>query len=296
MNLLGEYQNGNYKVTIFEDGTKIRETINPDDDKFLSEFPECMDVKITNYCDIGCPYCHENSTTNGLHGDILQVDFINSLRPFTELAIGGGNPLSHPDLIEFLKVLKAKNIIANLTVNQKHFIDNQIMLQYLVNEKLIYGLGVSLTKTTDELVMDLNMFPNAVLHIINGVVSIEDLQELYDQDFKVLILGYKEFRRGNDYYSNRVEKNKQQLYRELPNIIKRFKVVSFDNLAIEQLNVKRLMSDKQWNEFYMGDDGQFTMYIDMVNKEFARCSVSDKRHKLMNNIKDMFQIVKMEMP
>ena len=77
MNLLGEYQNGNYKVTIFDDGTKIRET---DDDKFISEFPECMDVKITNYCDMGCPYCHENSTTNGLHGDILQVDFINSLQ------------------------------------------------------------------------------------------------------------------------------------------------------------------------------------------------------------------------
>ncbi len=289
------YKNGNYNIFLnTKNGTKIRETINPDDDNFISEFPECMDVKITNYCDMGCPYCHENSTANGLHGDILQVDFINSLQPFTELAIGGGNPLSHPDLIDFLKVLKEKNIIANLTVNQKHFIDNQLMLQYLVDEKLIYGLGVSLIKTTDELIMDLNMFPNAVLHIINGVVSIEDLQNLYDQDFKVLILGYKEFRRGNDYYSNRVERKKQQLYRELPSIIKHFKVVSFDNLAIEQLNVKRLMSDKQWNEFYMGDDGQFTMYIDMVEKLFARCSISNKRYKLENDVKNMFKTVKME--
>jgi hypothetical protein len=289
MNLLGEYKNGNYRVEIFDDGTKIRET---NDDSFISVFPECMDVKITNCCDMNCPYCHENSTTNGLHGNILQAEFINSLHSFTELAIGGGNPLSHPDLIEFLKLLNKKNIIANITVNQKHFIDNQPMLQYLVGEKLIYGLGVSFTKPTDELIMCLNMFPNAVLHIINGVVNVEDLQKLYDQDFKILILGYKQLRRGNDYYSEIVKNNKSIIYKELPNIIKRFQIVSFDNLAIEQLNVKRLMSDKQWNEFYMGDDGQFTMYIDMVNKEFARSSTSTERYKIKNNIVDMFNVIK----
>lgn len=291
MKLLGEYQNGNYTVTIFNDGTKIRDT---KDDKFISEFPECMDVKITNYCDMGCPYCHENSTTDGKHGDILQAKFINSLHPFTELAIGGGNPLSHPDLIQFLGKLKDKNIIANITVNQKHFIESQPLIQYLIENKLIYGLGVSLTKPTDELIMCLNMIPNAVLHIINGVVGLDDLKLLYDQNFKILILGYKQFRRGNNYYSVKVEENKSELHKELPRIINRFKVVSFDNLAIEQLNVRRLMSEKEWNQFYMGDDGQYTMYIDLVNEEFARCSVSNKRYELLNNIKDMFQIVKME--
>jgi len=291
MNLLGEYQNGNYKVSIFDDGTKIRET---EDDEFNSKFPECMDIKITNYCDIGCPYCHENSTVKGAHGDILQASFIDTLQPFTELAIGGGNPLSHPDLIPFLKKLNSKNIIANITVNQKHFIDNQPLLQDLVQKNLIRGLGVSLTKPTDELIMDLNMFPNAVLHVINGVVSIKDLEMLYNQDFKVLILGYKQFRRGNDFYSQTVEDNKAVIYKELPNIINGFKVVSFDNLAIKQLEVKRLLSDKQWNEFYMGDDGQFTMYVDMVNQEFARCSVSTQRYKITDNIEDMFAIVKSE--
>lgn len=289
MNMLGEYKNGNYKIEIFDDGTKIRET---NDDNFISEFPECMDIKITNYCDMSCPYCHENSTTNGIHGNILQAEFINSLHSFTELAIGGGNPLSHPNLIEFLKILKDKNIIANITVNQKHFLDNQPMLQHLVEEKLIYGLGVSFIKLTDELIMCLNMFPNVVLHIINGIVNINDLQKLYDQDFKILILGYKQLRRGNDYYSELVEKNKSIIYKELPNIIKRFQVVSFDNLAIEQLNVKRLMSKKQWNEFYMGDDGQFTMYIDLVKEEFAKSSTSNVRYKIKNNIIDMFNIIK----
>ena len=47
MRLLGEYQNGNYTVKIYNDGTKIRET---NDDVFVASFPECIDLKITNNC------------------------------------------------------------------------------------------------------------------------------------------------------------------------------------------------------------------------------------------------------
>ena len=291
MKIIGEYQNGNYNVRIFDDGTKIREN---DLDYFNADFPECMDVKITNYCEMSCPYCHENSNKDGLHGDILHSAFINTLHPYTELAIGGGNPLSHPDLIEFLEILKSKNIIANITVNQKHFLDNNPILKYLVNEELIKGLGVSFTKYTDELFLALHYFPNAVLHVINGIVNLGELSKLYNEDFKLLILGYKQFRRGLNFYSSEVEKNKELLYNELPNIINRFKVVCFDNLAIDQLNVKRLLSEKEWNEFYMGDDGQFTMYVDLVEQKFARCSVSNQRYDLLDNIDDMFKIVKDE--
>jgi organic radical activating enzyme len=294
MNLLGKYINGNYKVSIYSDGTKVRETLVPEDTVFFSKFPECMDEKITNYCDMGCAYCHENSTVNGLHGELLNSKFIDTLKPYTELAIGGGNPLAHPDFIPFLEKLKVKNIIANVTVNQKHFLDNNPMIRELIDKNLIKGLGVSFTHYTDELFLALHYFPNAVIHVINGVVNIDDLKLLYGEDFKLLILGYKQFRRGNDYYSKKVEENKEIIYKELPNIIKSFKVVSFDNLSINQLNVKRFMSEKAWNEFYMGDDGQFTMYIDLVKNEFARCSISPIRYKILDNIEDMFNIVKNE--
>lgn len=86
MKLLGTYKNGNYITSIFNDGTKIRTT---NDDEFIAAFPENIDCKITNYCDKGCPMCHENSTVNGKHGDILNVKFIKSLHPYTEMAIGG---------------------------------------------------------------------------------------------------------------------------------------------------------------------------------------------------------------
>ena len=67
-------------------------------------------------------------------------------------------------------------------------------------------------------------------------------------------------------------------------------MVSFDNLAIEELSVKRLLSENEWNEFYMGDDGTMTYYIDMVERKFARSSTADfdKRYDLLDNVDDMF--------
>lgn len=291
MKLLGKYKNGNYSVAIFDDGTKIRHT---KEEKFNANFPECMDIKITNYCDRGCLYCHEASSEDGKHGDILNVDFINILKPYTELAIGGGNPLSHPDLLEFLKLLKEKHIIANMTVNQRHFEENINYIDNLIKNDLIKGLGISLINPTDSFIEKVKKYPNTVIHVINGIVKLENLKLLYGKDLKILILGYKQFRRGKEYYSNKIETNKQGIYDNLKEIIDNFKVVSFDNLAIEQLEVKRLLTEDEWNSFYMGDDGQFTMYIDMVNKQFARCSVSDKRYYLLDNIEDMFKIVKEE--
>ena len=293
--ILGEYDNGNYHVTIYEDGTKVRETFDENATEFVAEYPECMDVKITNRCDKNCSWCHENSTPDGEHGEILTAKFWDTLKPYTEIAIGGGNTLEHPDLVTFLLKLKKLNLIPNMTVNQRHFMENWAFLKFLCEEKLIYGLGISLVEPTYEFVEKVKEFPNAVIHIINGVVKQEQLKALANNDLKVLILGYKEFRRGVTYLdANRVkvEMNKMYLYDYLPDMLNEFKVVSFDNLALEQLEVKRLLTEEEWNEFYMGSDGKYTMYIDLVKEKFALCSVAEERFDLLDDIKPMFEKVK----
>ena len=295
MSVWKKYVNGNYVVKFnTENGTKIRET---EEDDFIAEFPENMDVKITNQCDMGCPMCHENSTVDGLHGDILNPQFINTLRPYTEMAIGGGNPLVHPDLIPFLEKLKERKVIANMTVNQVHFEKSQDMIRKLVDDRLINGLGVSLVNANDKFVELIKQYPNAVIHVINGILKPSDIEVLKDNNLKMLILGYKTFRRGVDWFDTDHENivvKKSWLYEELGNIVDKFNVVSFDNLAIEQLEVSRLMSEDEWNEFFMGEDGNYTMYIDLVKQRFARCSIAEVRYDLLDNIVDMFNIVRSE--
>lgn len=294
MGLLGRYKNGNFVTTILSDGTKIRET---KDDEFIPSFAENMDVKICNYCDMGCKFCHEGSTINGKFGNILNEKFIDTLHPYQEVAIGGGDATSHPDLIPFLKKLKEQKVIANMTVNQIHFEKKHELIKKLVDEKLIYGLGVSLVNPTKHFIELIKQYPNAVIHVINGVLKPSDIKALENNNLKMLILGYKHLRRGNEYFEeeqNDIETKQQWLYENLEDIIQKFKVVSFDNLAIEQLNVKRLLTQEEWDEFYMGRDSEFTYYIDMVEKKFAKSSTApfDKRYDLLESVDNMFNNIR----
>lgn len=293
MKILGKYKNGNYSVIIGDDGTKIRET---EYDDFIPEFAENCDCKITDKCDGGCKWCYEGCTPSGKHGNILDAKFLDSLHPFTELAING-NDLTHPDLIPFLQKLKEKKVIANITVNQKHFERNQDFIRNLVEKKLIWGLGVSLVEATPEFIQLIQQYPDAVIHTINGILSPVDIERLSYKGLKLLILGYKYLRRGAEWYDEDSEeiKSKQMWLKDhLEDVINRFKVVSFDNLALEQLDVRQLLSDEEWNEFYMGDDGNYTFYIDLVENKFSKNSIAPKeaRFDLLDNVDDMFRVIR----
>lgn len=291
MGIIGKYQNGNYTVTLLNDGTKIREN---NLDFFEPAFAENCDVKITDKCDGGCAFCYEGCTVNGKHGDILNYKFLDTLHPYTELAING-NDLTHPDLFVFLQKMKDKNIIVNMTVNQIHFERRYQAIRFLVEQGAIHGLGISLNKPTKEFVNMVKGFPNAVIHTINGILSPADYEILKDNGLKILILGYKKLRRGVDYYEaheNDVRNKQNWLYDNLSEMLNHFEVVSFDNLAIEQLDVKRLLNAEQWSEFYMGDDGNYTFYIDLVEGTFAKNSLSMERWPIMDNIDDMFKKVR----
>lgn len=297
MNIIGMYKNGNFVTTVFSDGTKIRET---KDDEFIPSFAENCDMKITDKCDGGCAFCYEGCTANGKHGDILNPKFLNTLHPYTELAING-NDLSHPDLIPFMHKMKEKKIILNMTVNQIHFERHFDMIKEWIDDGLIYGLGVSLKDPTDEFINKVTKFPNAVIHVINGVVSVQDLAHLAGHNLKILILGYKHLRRGESYYEQNdeiVNALQEDLNSHLfPEIIANgwFKVVSFDNLAIKQLNVQKHLPEEQWDEFYMGDDGNFTFFLDMVEGKFSKNSIAleDERYPIMDSIDEMFEKIRL---
>lgn len=291
-----KYKNGNYTVSInLDDGTKIREN---DLDNLTPAFAESCDVKITDKCDGGCEFCYMGCTPDGRHGDILNYKFLDTLHNYQEIAING-NDLSHPDLIPFLEKLKEKKIIANMTVNQIHFERCQDMIKDLIDKKLIYGLGISLKEPTEEFISLVKQYPNAVIHTINGVTTIEDYKALAHNGLKILILGYKELQRGIEYMDNHhlsITQAQSELYYMLGKIVEDgwFNVVSFDNLAIEQLDVKRLLSDDEWNEFYMGSDTEFTFYLDLVEGKFAGNSLApeDERFDILSSIDNMFKVIR----
>lgn len=291
--LLAAYRNGNYRVDLCADGTKVR-TLPAGESDFQPEFPENIDLKVTDYCGAGCAWCHEGSTVHGRHGD-LSAPFLTTLRPGTELAIGGGNPLDHPELPAFLRRMHEQGVVCNLTVNQIHLESMRDSLDVLISEGLVYGVGISYMRPSDRLIAFLRDYPHAVLHVIHGVASYADLECLSGHGIKLLLLGYKTLRRGETFrgrFGAQVAARQATIYANIHRVLRGFEIVSFDNLAIEQLRLRRLFTSAEWDRFYMGDDGTHTMFIDVVTGEFAVSSTSQKRWALRDTVDAMFQAVR----
>ena len=139
-----------------------------------------------------------------------------------------------------------------------------------------------------------------MIHVINGIVNPDDLYLFSGLNLKLLILGYKHLRRGESYWEKAEEaisKKQNDMKFELAGrgvaLFSIFKTISFDNLAIEQLNIKKLVSEDDWNLYYMGDEGTSSFYIDCVEMKFALNSTEPKerRYILLDNVDDMFHYI-----
>lgn len=62
---------------------------------------------------------------------------------------------------------------------------------------------------------------------------------------------------------------------------------------MNQLEIKKYLPEEEWNNFYQGEDGLCTMYIDAVKQEVARSSVSVERFPMDKKISELFNLVRM---
>lgn len=271
--LLNQYQNGQTTVSIYSDGTKVRDISNGG----IAEFPESMDVKITNWCEAACAYCHENSTKLGSHGDLTKtIDLIKQLPAGVEIAIGGGHAMAHPEFDNFVTELSSHGIICNVTVNEFHFNKELPRIEKLVSDGKIKGVGYSFSKIPCDW-----EYEHLVNHVIIGVTPYSELKNIIRTNKKVLLLGYKfDTGRGKRFHEIRgedVDRNISSWYHYLFSVAARSNV-SFDNLAITQLKPMRLFFNQDdYDRVYMGDDGHYSMYIDAVKQEYTRSSTAKTR-------------------
>ena len=304
--VLYNYRNGNVDVTIYENGTKVREW--PDDEIPQAEYPESCDLKITQYCDMDaiCVYCHEMSNKQGRHADLDKIDSIWSTQmPGTELAIGGGNPLAHPYLGEFLQKMSSRGIICNVTVNIMHMKKFAPMIKTFQSQNWIHGLGISYRGQKSLSLLPNNIdYKNVVFHMIMGIHDLNDCLDVIkwckDRKItpKILLLGYKTFGNGITQYTDEL-KNVLDLWKRIylkalinsdDNV-----VISFDNLAISQLDLEKQIDKKTWNDLFQGHDGTHTFYCDAVKQEVARTSTSSDRYNYdgSEDIRDLFKKVRL---
>ena len=284
------YRNGNYIVYFnTKTGDKVR---NTRDERFIPAFAENCDVTITDYCDGGCAFCYAGCSLNGKHGN-LNAPCLDTIPPYTELAING-NDMSHPDLIPFLERMKNRQVIVNVTLNQMHFERHFELVCELQSKNLIHGVGVSLVAATTSFVNALKDMNNVIIHVINGIFTKEDAVRLMGHNLDILILGYKTTNRGSAFlekHNGNIIKNQKWLTDNIVNLFGGFRTVEFDNLALEQLQMQNKISNDVWEKHYMGEDGDFTFFVNLVDGYFAKNSTSAEHYPLMDSMIDMFQFL-----
>jgi len=303
----GRYLNGNYLVkyssysNTFYGVSKRALRVG---EELRSEFPDSIDLKISNRCSHGCPFCHESSTKEG---DILNLEKTKEIlsqlpaKPI-EIAVGGGNILEcldeTEDILEWLMDRGHKTrvtiTLGDLMSTGNSALDNRIS-KLLVNK--VEGLGVSVSSLSGiklkknsidyfksslldytDLGKNLGYGPQVVYHVIAGITPVNDIKWIIENTKgSVLVLGYKQWGRA---FNNKLP-DMTDLKHYLKNLIQSTTTdlasLGFDNLAIEQLGVKEMIGEDRWKKIYLGEEGTCSMYIDAVKGEFARTSRSPER-------------------
>lgn len=97
-----------------------------DDDPTFSPVPELADISISNRCSKGCSFCYKDSTPDGKlmsieeYCQVLDSLQYNEYGTVFQIAIGGGEPLEHPDFMKIVEETVRRGIVLNFTTNGQH--------------------------------------------------------------------------------------------------------------------------------------------------------------------------------
>ena len=283
------YKNGNYYVGInLDTGTKFQylpESL--EHEGYKPEFAESIDMQITNKCSIGCPFCYADAKANNEHPDLKKYEkLFDSFHKCTEIAING-NDFDHPDLDWFLKKMKEKEVIVNVTFHFLQFVNAFESIKKYKTEGYIKGIGISFNSDISDIVHKYTTVEpvdrlairfirenkDIVAHIIAG--KFEENSLLANIKYlginKLLVLGNKDKGRNKDVeYNITNTKMMLKVHKQF------FDVIAYDTLAINQLHLKDDMTEEEYDLYYLGDDGTSSFYIDLCTGTYNISSSSNK--------------------
>jgi MoaA/NifB/PqqE/SkfB family radical SAM enzyme len=272
-------------------GDKLRLSFRSDKQTKKSSFPELVDLKITDHCDYGCKFCYQSSTKEGVHATLENIENVVKTLASSgtmEIAIGGGEPTTHPNLLKILKDIRSYNMAAcfttknfNLhehpefseiaeTANSIAFSCNSIaeiekvkIIKEAINE--LEGINYDsrpkiYIQMIPELMTDLN-FDKALRYV----------SKMWNTP--VTLLGYKDFGFGENYApKNRFSSS------EWIKTIKRYSDEENIKFGIDSVLVSKWKNELIENCVdplaLVGEEGKFSCYVDAVKMTIHKSSFS----------------------
>ena len=184
-------------------------------------WPELADISISNHCAKGCDFCYRDSKRNYSFMSLADYEYlIKQLKHPTwgnvfQVALGGGEPLEHPDIMKIIDVTCKNGVVPNFTTNGKYLTNELIM-------KLKDKVGAIAISTLDIRTIDKKVIQNLkinkikcnlhyVLNHHNLGQAINILSGKYNQYVlnvnSIVFLTYKPLGRGDSSRVLKMDKN-----------------------------------------------------------------------------------------
>lgn len=274
MRIKNEY-NGNARV-IFNPTTGLKIRMVKDGYTYdKSETPELVDIKITGACPYvkKCPNCYQSSTIDGQHGDFEYItNIIRALALMNcfEIAIGGGEPATHPNFAEILYSCYENNITPNFTTFGTEWLENEKIVNTV--KKYVGGIGVSVySKNSVQKYWTIkNALKDSKVQVmvqhVAGMFPFKTTYDLVKEVDHILLLGYKSVGFGAN--KNPTKFTDEQIKEIFALKDKRISVDTafLDNYGhvLDELGISKILRSSP--------EGKFSCYIDAVEQKIGQSS------------------------
>lgn len=260
-------------------GKKVRVLPEKAGPPAFSVAPELVDIKITDYCPVGCSYCYQGSTKAGRHASLKEIRgfaaYIGAMGVF-EVAIGGGDPTTHPEFVEILKAFHDNGVVPNFSTQLWDWLDKKEIADAV---KSYCGAVALSTQNADhankwiETCAKLEIKPH--IHYVLGLSKLDNLKKLLRsrKSGHIVLLAYKEMGRATgtppvDYtgWQDVVRKHSKGW------------TVAVDSFLVDEVRTGFTREEVPEHLFEKAD-GRFSLYWDAVEGSYAEHSFvpMDKR-------------------
>ena len=285
--------NGIWTLFDKKSGNKVRMAFDESGMKeikktYIPDTPELVDLKITDFCDRNCEYCYQGSTQKGTHASydtiagIMQA--LHNMQVF-EVALGGGEPTSHPVLSNILTASERKEwgFYPTFTTRKLDFLKDVRIAKLIEDGNTSFAFSAENPWNVQKIVRAFyeNIDRDAkqvefAINIVEG--TIPDKQSFHDiltlanyHHLMVILLDYKE------------PKNPPSWYKKYDNswfMTEYKKHNASPSLGVDSLFAKtyekRLKKEVSWHNLTIPDDeGIYSCYIDAVTMTMSKNSYED---------------------
>lgn len=268
--------------------------------------PELVDIKIISTCrnaqqryPADCArFCYQSSTANGKHVSLDDFkNIVNILEDYgvMEVALGGGEPFDHPDIINILQACKDRDIIPNITTRNYDWLDDEKKANQVFS--MVGQVAFSVSSKTD--ILQVAFFRNKyhryhskfVCQYVCETQSRHSFESVIDTakslDIRLIFLGFKEVGNGikfktHDYNKAYADYNVVEVLHKM-----KYNWYGVDTTFIQKYedSLKKLNVSPT---LYYCEEGAFSFYIDAVENTISKSSYDSETFSLngINNKKE----------